>query len=236
MTRSASQRPLHSCCYIQLDLQQGSTGATGFLARVENQYFVLSTHTMLPNAASCRKAYAIFHYNQPSAVRVTLDPRLTFLTSPAGELDFTLVALSLDSQHQLPMQSILPFAYDLSEHVSRDKIARFTTCKQYEFRLHSCLHVSAGYVLSLYSGWMSFSDAALESSSGGGLMVGGENDEVLGFHRSWNASRCWNEGTLIADIVPEINAYLASFRQDGTSATWLRSRLMYITSTMSALF
>jgi hypothetical protein len=189
---------------------------------------------MLPDATSCKQAYAVFHYNLPSALRITFDPKLLFLTSPASEMDFTLVALSFDSQHLLPMQGLLPFAYDLSKHVTRDKIARFTTCKQYEFHHHSDLSISAGYVLSIYSGWMSFSDATLQSSSGGGLMVGGEGDTLMGFHRAWNASRRWNEGTLIADIVPIIDAYLASLRQDDLGASWLSSRLTYVSSVISA--
>ena len=176
---------------------------------------------MLPDAVSCKQASAIFHYNLPGAVHITFDPKVLFLTSPAALLDFTLVALSLDSLHQPAMDSILPFAYNLSQHVTRDKIARYTACTQYEFHLHSSLHVSAGYVLSVYSGWMAFSDSALQCSSGGGLMVGGEGNEVIGFHREWNASRGWNEGTLIADILPVIEAYLATLQQHATRTPWL---------------
>jgi hypothetical protein len=212
----AGERALQSCCYIR----QKNTSATGFLARVQELYFVLTTHTMLPDAVSCKQASAIFHYNLPSAVHIRFDPDLLFLTSPAAALDFTLVALSSDSQHQLSMQSILPFAYNLSHHVTRDKIGRYTTCTQYDFHCHSDLHVSAGYVLSVYNGWMAFSDAALQSSSGGGLIVGGEENEVLGFHREWNASRGWNEGTLIADILPVIQAHLTTLRQHIPRTPW----------------
>ena len=84
------------------------------------------------------------------------------------------------------------------------------------------------------SGWMSFSDATLQSSSGGDSMVEGEGDTLLGFHRAWNASRRWNEGTLIAGIVPLIDAYLASLREDEFGVSWLSSRLTYVTSAMSA--
>ena len=211
---SAGEHPNKFCCYIR----QSNTAATGFFARVREFHFVLTTHTMLPDAASCEHASVIFRYNLPDAVHTTLDPKLLFLTSPAAELDFTLVALSLDSLNQLPMQSILPFAYDLSHHVTRDKVARYTACQQYEFRLHCDLHVSAGYVLSLYGGWIA--DAALQCSSGGGLMVGGEEHKVLGFHREWNASRGWNEGTLIADILPVIEAHFAALRQRAPRTPW----------------
>ena len=47
---------------------------------------------MLPDATSCKQAYAVFHYNLPSALRITFDPKLLFLASPAAEMDFTLVA------------------------------------------------------------------------------------------------------------------------------------------------
>ena len=214
---SASDRANRCCCYI---FQSGAATATGFLARVKDSYFVLTTHTMLPDADSCAQASATFRYNLPGAVYVTFDPKRLFLTSPAALLDFTLVALSLDSLHQPAMDSILPFAYNLSQHVTRDKLARYTACTQYDFSLHSSLHVSADYVLSLFNGWMAFSDSALQCSSGGGLMVGGEGNEVLGFHREWNASRGWNEGTLIADILPVIEAHLATVQLHAMRTPW----------------
>ena len=181
-------------------------------------YFVLTNHRILADVNSAASASAVFNYQTPSAVRVTFDPSILFLTSPSDSLDFTLVSLSHSSFSRLEELDLLQAAYQLEDHIDKSSLTRHMPLDIYQHHPLAPLQSAPGYLHCQYPTWIAYA-AACHPKGCGGLIVRG--DELVGLHRCRNDSRRWNEGTLIADIVPLVTPYLEAAKARASSQSWI---------------
>ena len=196
----------------------GHHWSTGVLCCHLGVYFVLTSHRLLPDPNTAAAAHATFHYQTPAAVRVTFDPSILFLTSPSDSLDFTLVSLCRASFDRLEELDVLQTAYDLTEHLDKSRMERHCALDIYQYHPLAPLECAPGYLHCQYPTWIAYA-AACHPKGCGGLIVHGS--ELVGLHRCRNDSRRWNEGTLIADIVPLVTPYLQAAKQRAASQSWL---------------
>ena len=196
----------------------GHHWSTGVLCCHLGVYFVLTSHRLLADANTAAAAQATFRYQTSSAVRATFEPSILFLTSPSSSLDFTLVSLSRASFASLDELGLLHAAYQLDEHVDKHSLERHSPLDIYQYHPMAPLECAPGYLHCQYPTWIAYA-AACHSKACGGLIVRGT--ELVGLHRCRNDSRRWNEGTMIADIVPLVTPYLQAAMQRAASQSWL---------------
>ena len=181
-------------------------------------------------------ASATFCYQSSSPTRVSLCPASLFLTSPPSLLDFTLVGIAPSSLSLLQERGLLSSAFDLQQRVTRQQLSRGIPLSVHQHPSLAALSSSPGFLLQLYDGWLAYS-AASHSGCLGGLVTRSSDGQLLGLHRGRNDSRRWSEGTLVADMLPHIAAYLQTAQQSAAAfplRSWLRRSFSSLSSLSSS--
>ncbi len=96
----------------RLDLDDGRGFGTGWLV---NRSLLMTNNHVLPDVSTARGAVMEFEVERKGATgkRFKLDPDRLFITSPKGELDYTLVAVRAEDEAQLAAYGSLPLAPQL---------------------------------------------------------------------------------------------------------------------------
>ena len=212
---SSSTSPLRSIVYTSA----GGVTSTGLLCSLHSLYFVLTSSRALPSPSSALHCSATLAYQTSSSLRLSLDPSLFFYTSPPSSLDFSVCAISQPSYNALEASFRLSHALDLSEYVDKAELHRHMALTIHQHPAHSPLHSMPGYFISLFNGWCAYSAPCHGGCHGG--IIATPDGALVGLHRARNDSRRWCEGSLFADIVPQLSPYLLSVKVKSARQSWL---------------